>query len=71
MNFCKDCKHSELDKTYGKELHCMHPSIKQYDLVTGDIVMNLVTGCHIQRYFSKSESLLDCGKEGKYFEPKE
>jgi hypothetical protein len=63
LKICKDCKFYKKNIINGIEFSsiCSNPKISKLDLITGEYYEKY---CDIQRRW-------DCGKQAKYFEPKE
>lgn len=67
LNLCCKCKYYTINNS--KQNICTHPNCITYDLVTGTKqghVCDLV-----RKYPSNHYTFPTCGKEGKWFEPKE
>lgn len=68
--FCRDCKHSEADRTSPWQLRCHNPDVNRHDSwALASSEQGRGTDCHTERrytgWFSK------CGIKGKLYEPKE
>lgn len=81
--FCKDCKHIAVDSTFQdheskfKYARCQRTGTEKQvdvvDIVSGELFTATfgtpATFCHVERGYSALDNT--CGKEGKFWEPKE